>query len=116
MKAGTSWKAVLNMLSTAVMLRAGLVYKRFMISISISNDKLRRRGGAIVRELTGADPATVSDALERGAWDIRNTVLITSGVEHGKAERLLRASQGNLRDALARNDVGCGSMRETARG
>lgn len=108
MKAGTAQKAVLNMLSTAVMLRAGLVYKGFMVSMRISNDKLRRRGEAIVRELTGADPSTVSDSLESGASDIRNAVLIASGVEPFEAERLLQASRGNLREALERQRVGSG--------
>jgi len=109
MKAGTAQKAVLNMLSTAVMLRAGLVYKGFMVSMRISNEKLRRRGEAIVRELTGADAETVAGSLQRGASDIRNAVLIASGVEPSAAERLLQASRGNLREALASSQAGVSS-------
>jgi N-acetylmuramic acid 6-phosphate etherase len=106
MKAGTAQKAILNMLSTSVMLRAGLVYKGFMVSMRISNDKLRRRGEAIVRELTGADTQTVTRSLEQGALDIRKAVLIASGVEPSTAARLLDASGGDLRKAIARSQAG----------
>jgi N-acetylmuramic acid 6-phosphate etherase len=106
MKAGTAQKAILNMLSTAVMLRAGLVYKGFMVSMRISNEKLRRRGEAIVRELTGADPEIVASSLERGASDIRSAVLIASGMEPTLAARLLQASRGDLREAIARSQAG----------
>jgi N-acetylmuramic acid 6-phosphate etherase len=106
MKAGTAQKAVLNMLSTAVMLRAGLVYKGFMVSMRISNEKLRRRGEVIVRELTGADADTVTRSLERGESDIRNAVLIASGVEPSTAAQLLQASGGDLREAIARSQAG----------
>jgi N-acetylmuramic acid 6-phosphate etherase len=48
MKAGTAQKAILNMLSTAIMLRLGRVYNGLMVDMQISNDKLQARAEAMI--------------------------------------------------------------------
>src|SRR5437773_5017268 len=53
MKAGTAQKLVLNMISTAVMIRLGMTYSNWMINVSMSNNKLRERGVQILREVLG---------------------------------------------------------------
>src|SRR5579859_7132524 len=57
MKAGTAQKAVLNVLSTAIMVRCGLVFRGLMVNMRVSNEKLALRARAIVQEL-----ADVTDA------------------------------------------------------
>ena len=42
-----------------------------MIDVNPSNVKLRDRAARIVRELTGADPATVTAALEKSGWVVK---------------------------------------------
>ncbi|KAK0359539.1 hypothetical protein LTR94_030911, partial [Friedmanniomyces endolithicus] len=71
MKAGTAQKAVLNLLSTAIMVRLGLVYDGRMVAMRISNAKLLHRGRAMVRDIAGVDDATAADALAAADNDIR---------------------------------------------
>ena len=53
MKAGTAQKIVLNLFSTAVMVKLGRVYRGLMVDIQARNAKLRRRAEAIVGEIVG---------------------------------------------------------------
>jgi N-acetylmuramic acid 6-phosphate etherase len=106
MKAGTAQKALLNILSTATMLRCGLVYKGLMVNMRVSNDKLAIRARAIVRELTGVEPAVADKAMTASGGVIKVAVLIASGVEVGRAEELLRSNKDNLRAALEQHASG----------
>lgn len=101
MKAGTAQKAVLNLLSTAIMLRQGLVYRGRMVNMRVSNDKLRARGQRMVGDLAGVDLAAASVALDRAGRDIKAAVLIAMGAGTEEAEAALHAGHNNLRDALA---------------
>lgn len=100
MKAGTAQKAVLNILSTAIMLRLGRVYRGLMVDMVISNDKLLDRAHRMVSTLTGcADEAAVR-ALEIAENDIKKAVLVAKGVELGAAEALLARNDDILRRAI----------------
>lgn len=74
MKAGTSQKLVLNMLSTCAMIKTGKVYENLMINLKPTNIKLRKRVISIVMDLTDYDEAKAVCALEKNDWDIRKTV------------------------------------------
>jgi len=74
MKAGTSQKLVLNMISTCAMIKMGNVYENLMINLKPTNVKLRKRVISIVMELTDYDETQAAEALERNSWDIRKTV------------------------------------------
>lgn len=74
MKAGTSQKLILNMLSTALMIRLGHVYENLMINLRPSNVKLRRRMIGIVRDIAGVDEAAAESMLEQSDWSIRKAV------------------------------------------
>lgn len=101
MKAGTAQKAVLNMLSTATMLRLGLVYRGLMVNMRVSNDKLLQRGRAIVRDIAGVDEAAARLALEAGGLDIRHGTLIALGATGAQADDLLAQAGDDLREAIA---------------
>ena len=103
MKAGTAQKALLNVLSTAMMLRCGLVYKGLMVNMRVSNDKLAARARAIVQQLTGADAQGAEAAMVAAEGSIKLAVLIASGVEKNRAAELLAGSGDNLRAALDRS-------------
>jgi N-acetylmuramic acid 6-phosphate etherase len=100
MKAGTAQKVLLNILSTAIMLRCGLVYKGLMVNMRVSNEKLAIRARAIVRELTGVEPVVADRAMTASGGVIKIAVLIASGIEAGRARELLRSNKDNLRAAL----------------
>ena len=56
LKAGTSQKMVLNMLTTGLMVRIGKTYGNLMVDMIPSNEKLRKRACVMVAEATGLDP------------------------------------------------------------
>jgi len=100
MKAGTAQKAALNMLSTAIMIRCGLVHRGLMVNMRISNEKLAQRARRMVATLAGIDEARAEDALELADRDLRRAVLIARGLSsQDAADRLARAG-GDLGDVL----------------
>jgi N-acetylmuramic acid 6-phosphate etherase len=101
MKAGTAQKLILNMLSTAAMIRLGRVYNNWMVDLSMSNEKLRRRGLRILEEATGASSADARRALARSRNLRVALLMLETGESAAEARRRLKQSAGNLRLALA---------------
>lgn len=101
MKAGTAQKAVLNMFSTATMLRLGLVYRGLMVNMRVSNEKLLHRGQVIVSEIAGVDQSVAARALDEAGLEIRHGVLIAMGASREEADALLERSGGDLHAAIA---------------
>lgn len=100
MQAGTAQKAVLNLLSTAIMLRKGLVYRGRMVNMRVSNAKLLARGQRMVADLAHVDRDAADAALEVADRDVKTGVLIAMGASLEEARALLIASDLNLRAAL----------------
>lgn len=100
MKAGTAQKAILNLLSTAIMLRLGRVYRGMMVDMVISNDKLQNRAFAIVKSLSHCSETVAIEALHLANNDIKTGVLIALGHDPERASALLREHGGILRDAI----------------
>jgi N-acetylmuramic acid 6-phosphate etherase len=100
MKAGTAQKAILNLLSTAIMLRLGRVYRGLMVDMVISNDKLLNRAFGIVRALSNCSEAVAMEAVGLAQNDIKAAVLIALGKDPAAAAQLLREHNGILRDAV----------------
>jgi N-acetylmuramic acid 6-phosphate etherase len=74
LKAGTATKLVLNMLSTAAMIRLGRTRDDLMTDLRAVNVKLRERAVAIVAAETGLPEAEARARLERAEWDIRRAI------------------------------------------
>lgn len=74
MKAGTAQKIILNMISTASMVKCGCVYENLMINLRPTNKKLRRRMIGIVTEILGCAPEKAEELLDANEWNIRKTV------------------------------------------
>src|SRR6266700_5602851 len=70
MKAGTAQKLVLNMLSTAAMVRLGRVYDNWMIGVALTNRKLQARGLRILAEASGATIAESTRALRQAGHNM----------------------------------------------
>jgi N-acetylmuramic acid 6-phosphate etherase len=100
MKAGTAQKAVLNLLSTAIMLRRGLVYEGRMVAMRISNAKLLQRARIMVQDIAGVDAEVAAAALEAAENEIRLGVIVARGVPVEEAKALLTANGGNLRHVM----------------
>ncbi len=100
MKAGTAQKVALNLLSTAVMLKLGRVYKGLMVDMRPSNQKLRSRAISTVAEIGGVDAAAARAALEQAGDDIKVASLLAMGMDIESANRCLAACGDNLRVAI----------------
>ena len=102
LKAGTAQKLVLNMLSTAAMVRAGYVSDNLMINLSLTNSKLKRRAVRILEEASGRGSLSVEHALRQSGHDLRAALVMLKGnTDAARARKLLAATKGNLRRALA---------------
>src|SRR6202158_4569983 len=101
LKAGTSQKMVLNMLSTAVMARLGHAYENLMIDMMLTNEKLADRALRILAEASGKSVSAAEHALRAAAHNMRvGLVMLKLGVEAGEAKRLIARAGENLRRAL----------------
>lgn len=74
MKAGTSQKIILNMISTVSMVKCGCVYENMMINLRPTNKKLHRRMIGIVTEILGCTEEKAEELLEKNEWSIRKAV------------------------------------------
>ena len=91
LKAGTAQKLVLNMLSTATMVKLGRVFSGFMVHVEMKNEKLRERGRSIVVKATGVDPVTAARAMEASGSNLPAALLmIWKGISKKEAVRILR--------------------------
>lgn len=101
LKAGTAQKLVLNMLSTATMIRLGYVNGNRMTNMLPRNEKLRARSLRIFIAETGADEASARAALEAAGGDLRLALVVhATKRSRDEAERALAESRGVVRQAI----------------
>lgn len=101
MKSGTAQKLVLNMITTAAMIRMGKVYENMMIDLQMTNLKLRERAKRVVMTITGVDYDTAATTLEAAGGHVKTAlVMIKAGVDRTEATRRLQRSEGFVRAAI----------------
>jgi N-acetylmuramic acid 6-phosphate etherase len=100
MQAGTAQKIVLNLFSTAVMVRLGRVYRGLMVNMRARNVKLRRRAEVIVDQIIGCGAAESARLVEAADGDVKLAVLLGLGLEITHAGEVLQRHHGNLRSAI----------------
>ena len=101
LKAGTAQKMVLNLLSTASMVRLGRVYENWMVYVALTNQKLRQRGARILQEASGATVSAAERALRQSQHDLPVAlVMLKTSADAREARRRLQQSGGHLRQAL----------------
>ena len=100
MNAGTAQKIVLNLFSTAVMVKMGRVYRGLMVDMRARNAKLRRRAKVIVSEIVRCPEGDAARYLEQADGDVKTAVLLGFGLGRSEAAQLLQRHGGNLRSAI----------------
>ena len=100
MKAGTAQKVVLNLLSTALMIRMGRVYRGLMVHLRVRNAKLEQRGRAIIAEIVGCSDDAAARYLEEAGGDVKTAILLGFGLTADEVADVLERHQGNLRAVL----------------
>jgi N-acetylmuramic acid 6-phosphate etherase len=102
LKAGTAQKMVLNMLSTASMVRLGHAYDNLMIDLTRTNTKLKDRAGRILIEASGKELSAVEHALRQSEHNLRVAlIMLKRGFSAELARKALHEAGGILRRALA---------------
>lgn len=101
MKAGTATKMVLNMLTTASMIRLGKTYGNLMVEVRPNSEKLRDRANRIVMHILGVNRQNAERLLKKSNWDVKVAVIMgKKKVSYKKAKEHLGKQGGFLRGAL----------------
>ena len=101
LRAGTATKMVLNMISTAVMVRLGHVYGNLMVNVQPSNQKLADRARRIIARAAGVSGARAAELLAEAGGSVRTAIVMElKKVARPEAESLLRQAAGRIRAAL----------------
>jgi len=94
MKSGTADKMILNMLSTASMIRLGKTYSNLMVDLKISNVKLVDRAERIVAMIAEVDQSKARETLQE-CGDVKTAiVMLKAGVDQDLAKQLLDKNEG----------------------
>lgn len=98
MKAGTSQKLILNMLTTGSMIKIGKVYKNYMIDVKPTNDKLRKRAVKIVAQIAETTEEKAEETMQKNGFLIKPSILnIKYGLPFDEAQKILAENRGILR-------------------
>jgi len=101
MKSGTAQKLVLNMITTAAMVRLGKVYENMMVDLQRTSDKLVERGVRTVMMVTGVKYEEANRVLDRCEGHVKTAiVMILADVEAHEARRRLAETDGFVRPAI----------------
>lgn len=101
MKSGTAQKLVLNMLTTASMIRLGKVYENMMIDLQMTNKKLVERSKKIVMTITGLNYDEATIALDKAKGHVKTAlVMVKANVDLKEARERLKRSDGFVRKAI----------------
>lgn len=101
LKAGTATKLVLNMLTTASMIRIGKTYGNLMVDVKTGSDKLKDRAQRIVSMITGVDPEEAKGLLVKAKWNVKVAIVMKkANLTLTQATARLRKSNDSIREAL----------------
>ncbi len=101
MKSGTAQKLVLNMITTASMVRLGKVYENMMVDLQRTSEKLVERGIRTVMMVTGVDYDEADAVLDRCDGHVKTAIVtILADVDAEEARRRLDATDGFVRPAI----------------
>jgi len=101
MKSGTAQKLVLNMLTTASMIRLGKVYENMMIDLQMTNKKLVERSKRIIMTITGISYDKAGDVLQKANGHVKTAlVMVLADVSADEARSRLDKADGFVRNAV----------------
>jgi N-acetylmuramic acid 6-phosphate etherase len=101
MKSGTAQKLVLNMLTTATMVKLGKVYENMMVDLQLTNNKLVERSKRIIMMATGVDYQAASEYLQKAGGHVKTAmVMIAAGVPADEARKRIVKADGFVRGAM----------------
>jgi len=101
LKAGTATKMILNMITTASMVRMGKTWGNLMVDLKAWSDKLRARSCRILTLATGCTFEEAVDWLHKADGDLKTAIVMAvGGVDAENARKRLKENDGSVRRAL----------------
>lgn len=101
MKSGTAQKLILNMLSTAAMVKLGKTYGNIMVDLKVTNNKLRERAKRILMEITGVSHDEAVEYLSKSQHNVKVAlVMILGKTDYVNAMKILDETDGFVRKAI----------------
>ncbi|PYR34074.1 MAG: N-acetylmuramic acid 6-phosphate etherase [Acidobacteria bacterium] len=101
LKAGTATKIVLNMLTTASMIRIGKTYGNLMVDVKTGSEKLRDRARRIITIVTGLEYDDADRLLRRAHWNVKAAIVMQkAGLSYARAMSRLRRADDFVREAI----------------
>ncbi len=101
MKSGTAQKMVLNMLTTASMIRLGKSYGNIMVDLQLTNAKLRERAKRIIMEIADVDYDKASEVLEMAKGHVKTALMmLLADIDAQTAKEKLQDADGFIKTAL----------------
>jgi len=106
LKAGTAQKLVCNMISTGAMSRLGFVYGNLMVNVHLKNEKLFERGVGILMNASKVNREIAEHALRESELKVPVAlIMLKTGVDPKTAELRLKKNHGNVRKAIASDEI-----------
>ncbi|MCY8535599.1 N-acetylmuramic acid 6-phosphate etherase [Bacillus vallismortis] len=107
MKAASAHKMILNMISTAVMVKIGKVYENLMVDVNVSNKKLKERAINIIQSLTNASYDTARQTLEQADHHVKTAiVMLKTSTDQEQAKTLLDEANDFIDKAIENHHSG----------
>ena len=101
MKAGTSQKMILNMISTGVMIKSGKVYGNYMVNVQPTNEKLVKRSINMIKVINEITEEEASKLFEESGRSVAiATIMHKTGVSKETAEKAFAQHDGMIRDTI----------------
>src|SRR3989442_12744892 len=101
LKAGTATKMVLNMLTTASMIRIGKTYGNLMVDVQMGSEKLRDRARRIVMIVTGIEYDDADKLLQKAHWNVKAALVMQKGdLSYNQSLSRLRRARDSVREAI----------------
>ena len=101
MKSGTAQKLVLNMITTASMVRMGKVYENMMVDLQMTSLKLVERSRRVLMVVTGIDYDEATRVMALADGHVKTAIVMVLGdVDAGEARERLERADGFVRVAL----------------
>ena len=101
LKAGTATKMVLNMLTTASMIRIGKTYGNLMVDVQMGSEKLKDRARRIITIVTGLEYDDADALLRKAHWNVKAAIVMQkAGLTYPQAISKLRRAHDFVKDAI----------------
>ena len=101
MKSGTAQKLVLNMLTTAVMIKMGKTYNNIMVDLQMTNAKLKERAKRTIMMICEIEYTQAEELLQQSNYHVKSAIVMNfTSCDFPTAQELLSKSNGFVKKAI----------------